>query len=109
MANNDGATSGDGSTAPFGDGNGATSGGASSGAHDFLTDPESNSPKTGGRDFTKESRPQKDGAAPDLNQESVPEGGTMPFAKDDAIARGMPDVGTIVGDEKHKPFKLGGG
>ena len=64
---------------PFGNGQGATSsGGAARGGHDFLKDPKSAASSTGGRDFSKESRPQsmaKQEVAP--NQQEIPAGGTI--------------------------------
>ncbi|HUU43033.1 MAG TPA: hypothetical protein VMX57_04600 [Planctomycetota bacterium] len=60
--------------------------GSDSGAHNFLEDPESGAAKSGGRDFTKESREQKSGPADDLDKPSIPQGGTMPFATGDKWA-----------------------
>jgi hypothetical protein len=106
---------GNGYTSPFGNGNGATTTqGPASGTHDFNTDPGSHSPKTGGRDFTKESMPQKPsgspGSASQPNPESIPAGGVLPFpdadVKGDMGAEGtyaQPAVGPKM------PFKLGGG
>jgi len=104
---------GDGANPPFGNGKGATSSaGASSGAHNFLEDPASNAPKTGGRDFTKESRPQEVGKPEDrYNSDTVPEGGDLPFDQTDDTAEGehAMQVGQIVDKPKNKPFKLSGG
>ena len=98
---------GNGQDSPFGDGDGdATANGPTTGAHDFVTDPESHAPKTGGRDFTKESRPQTEGGALEINEDSIPDGGTLPFAGNDSLAREREIVGTIVGEERHKPFKI---
>lgn len=54
--------------------------GGASGAHDFVTDPKSHSPSTGGRDFTKESRvqpPVKDSQDTTISPESIPAGGRI--------------------------------
>ena len=101
---------GNGSTSPFGDEDGATvaGGGASSGAHDFTTDPKSNAPTTGGRDFTKESRPQQSGQAQDLNPDDQAPGGRLPFAQTDAVAAARKDASTDV-VPGHKCFNVGGG
>lgn len=91
---------GNGSTSPFGNEQGATSagGGASSGAHDFTEDPKSHSPASGGRDFTKENRPQPAGGTSGYNPQSVPAGGTTPFSGEPKPLETGPA----------KPFKLGG-
>lgn len=95
--------SGNGYTSPFGDEKGATlSGGASTGAHDFIEQPESDAPKTGGRDFTKESRSQQMTADSGYNKDSVPSGG-------DSV---LPDVteadcGGTMGVTS-KPYSVGG-
>lgn len=69
---------GNGYDSPFGNGEGATQMGPSNGAHNFLEDPGSNAPTSGGRDFTKESIGQKSGSD-DVDKASVPSGGEMPF------------------------------
>lgn len=93
---------------PFLQGNPANKATTSSGGHDFIEDPKSAAPATGGRDFTKESREQKDGDN-GANADSIPEGGKDPFAQTDKVAKERYDVGTEVDAEVHKPFKLGGG
>ena len=99
---------GSGYTSPFGNEKGATtSDGPSDGAHDFLVDPASGAPKTGGRDFTQENREQEEGNS-GYNPETVPDGGPLPFTKNDSTAESRDGTGTIVEAEKHKPFKLGG-
>lgn len=95
----------DGVISPLGDGKGSTMAGASDGAHNFLEDPESAAPKTGGRDFTKESRDQEVGTLPTLDKASVPQGGTMPFGTGDKWAK-EEDDGAEGGIEPTKtPFK----
>jgi hypothetical protein len=91
---------GNGYTAPFGDENGATiaGGGPAEGAHDFLTDNESNSPASGARDFTKESRPQPAGGGSGCNPVSIPPGGKLPWSGAPAPLQTGPA----------KPFKLNG-
>jgi len=79
----------DGAISPLGNGKGSTMAeGPDSGAHNFLEDPSSAAPTTGGRDFTKESREQKSGPADDIDKPSVPQGGPMPFGTGDSWARG---------------------
>jgi hypothetical protein len=50
-------------------------GATSKGAHDFLEEPTSDESKGGGRDFTKESRPQSE-AKPEVvpNPQEIPKG-----------------------------------
>ena len=96
---------GNGYDSPFGNGNGATSMGASNGAHNFLEDPASAAPKSGGRDFTTESRDLPSGQAPDLDKASIPDGGLLPFGGGDKWAKD-PDCSTDGGVEpKSMPFK----
>jgi len=108
----EGKTPGDAANSPFGDSKGATQAtGASSGAHNFLEEPTSNT-SDGGRDFTKENRPQEAGDPADrYNESSVPDGGDLPFEQTDDTAdndeRGM-QIGQIVDKPKAKPFKLSG-
>jgi hypothetical protein len=100
----EGSTPGNGSTSPFGNGDGATqSAGSISKGTDFLTDPQGQSRVAGGRDFTGENRPQK-GRADGFNPSSVPAGGRLPFV--DPKAR---EGATLqpVGAAK-KPYRLGG-
>lgn len=94
---------GDGKISPFGNGKGATMAGDSSGAHNFLEDPASAAPKTGGRDFTAESREQKTGPADTIDKASVPQGGTMPFGTGDKWAKGEETADG--GIEPKTPFK----
>ncbi len=68
----------DGKTSPFGNGDGNVGGGGASGAHDFTKDNTSHSPKTGGRDFTKEGGP-KTVKEVEANPASIPAGGPLPF------------------------------
>jgi len=109
----EGKTPGDGSVSPFGDHKGATEGdGASSGAHNFLEDPASHAPAAGGRDFSKESREQKQGSPDDRYcGDSVPQGGDLPFEDaDKASQEARADmIGELVEKPKHVPFKLSGG
>lgn len=83
---------GNGKDSPFGNGNGATMQGSSSGGHNFIEDPESAAPKTGGRDFTKESREQPTGQASDIDKTSVPQGGLLPFGGGDKWAKKEEDA-----------------
>ena len=105
----EGKTPGDAVVSPFGDHKGSTqAAGPYSGAHDFLTNPKGSAPPGSGRDFTKESRPQKaDGPAPDINADSVPDGGKLPYPAADPKGPSSADAGTLAGAAKHKPFKLG--
>lgn len=89
---------GNGYSSPFGNGNGATMTGPSSGAHDFITDPASGAPKTGGRDFAAEPPPEQQSGNSGYNPDSVPQGGTLPFS-------GEPQPN----ETANKPFKLNGG
>lgn len=92
---------GNGSTDPFGDGKGNEAAGPS-GSNDFLKNPSGGGSKTGGRDFTKESRDQKTGA-PGYNPNSVPAGGPLPFSSTDPT---RPDATTHPDGAAHKPFKI---
>jgi hypothetical protein len=105
----EGVTPGNGAQTPFGNGKGGTQAvGPYTGAHDFLTDPSGSGPKGSGRDFTKESRPQPaDGAPKEINADSIPAGGRLPFPSIDPNGKAScADVGTKVAVETHKPFKL---
>ena len=109
----EGKTPGTGAISPFGDSKGATQAdGASSGAHNFIEDPASAAPKTGGRDFSMESRAQKTGNPEDRYcPDSVPDGGDLHFEDmDDASQAARGDMtGQLVEKAKHMPFKLSGG
>lgn len=100
---------GNGSTSPFGNEKGATMAGPSSGGHNFLEDPESNAPSTGGRDFTKESRDQPsmdhsaDGGSYD--PASVPQGGPLPFGTGDAWAKAEDEPDGLAESVNKTPFK----
>lgn len=102
---------GNGYDSPFGNGKGATMAqGSSSGAHNFLKDPESGASKEGGRDFTKESRPQEpidhtpDGGCYD--PASVPQGGPLPFpAADPSKGEQSRENNPGVADKAPVPFK----
>lgn len=92
---------GNGYESPFGNGKGATMAGPSTGAHDFVEDPEPHGSKEGGRDFTEESRPQKTG---EPDRENVPPGGPLPYPSVDPSkeADGYPGD---VGGTGRVPFK----
>lgn len=97
----EGKTPGNGMTSPFGNGNGATASGDSSGAHDFLTDPKGSGAAAGGRDFTKESRPQSDAKKEvEPNSQEIPAGGLIPKAAPGAASKTM-----SCADSTRKPFK----
>jgi hypothetical protein len=108
----EGKTPGNAMSSPFGDSKGATqAAGPSSGAHNFLEDPASHAPATGGRDFSKESRPQQMGYPEDRYcPYSPPEGGDMPFEQIDKASQASRDemTGQLAEEPKHKPFKLSG-
>lgn len=98
---------GSGSASPFGNEKGATkSGGSYSGSHDFIKDPASGAPKTGGRDFTEENLNEKQKEGSGCNTESIPSGGKLPFPEADP---GKREGNAIESEVSHKPFKLGGG
>ena len=83
-------------------GQGSTAGGA----HNFLTDPKGGGPASGGRDFTKESRPQSE-ARPEVmpNEQEIPAGGKVLKADHGPVSRTV--SGTAAGvDGGKKPFKL---
>lgn len=108
----EGKTPGNAYASPFGNSKGATMGGPSSGAHDFIKDPASHAPATGGRDFSQESRTQKTGDPADRYcPDSPPDGGTLPFEDADKASQDVRDdmTGQLVEEPKHKPFKLSGG
>jgi hypothetical protein len=80
-------------------------GGEKGGGHDFLTDPKGSSEAAGGgRDFTKESRPQSE-AKPEVvpNPQEIPKGGKILFADPGPVSAKV--SGTAQHVEK-KPFKL---
>ncbi len=83
----------------------ANQGSGATGAHDFLEDPKGSGPATGGRDFTKESRPQTEAKREVVpNQQEVPRGGTI--LKADPTPGGFSSqTGGVQGVSK-KPFKV---
>jgi len=87
---------------------GATMAGDYSGAHNFLTDPASNAPKTGGRDFTKEKRPQSE-AKPEVvpNPQEIPAGGVILKADPGPVSAKVTGTATPPGATR-SPFKLKG-
>jgi hypothetical protein len=88
------------------DGNVKNPTGGASGAHDFVTDPKSHSPSTGGRDFTKESRPQPgpvESADSTICPESIPAGGRI--LKADPMPVSKMVSGTAQGPAQPTPFK----
>jgi hypothetical protein len=93
---------GNGAESPFGNGKGATMSGPSTGANNFLENPEGNGSSGEGRDFTKESRMQPTGSPPDIDTSSIPAGGKMPFGTGDSWARGDADGGV---QPPKMPFK----
>ena len=75
------------------------------GGHNFLTDPKGNpSAAGGGRDFTKESRPQSE-AKPEVtpNPQEIPAGGKVLLADPGPVSANV--AGTAQHVER-KPFKL---
>lgn len=91
---------------PFGNGQGATAGGGARGAHDFIKDPKSNSPATGGRDFSKESRPQsmaKQEVTP--NQQEIPAGGTILKADPGKVSKMVAGTAECP-TEQRRPFRV---
>lgn len=139
MANEDGATPGDGTTSPFGDGSGAMAtrfggndfqknpAGQSPGGRgvNFVKDPSGSKPtgdQHGGNDFNRSpagqvrgggamAGPQQSGTDQDINSGDKAEG--PPDAAQVATPGGEQisrrDIGTVAGQAVHKPFKLGGG
>lgn len=96
---------GNGSDSPFGNEKGATTDGPSKGAHNFLEDPESGAPKTGGRDFTTESRAQKMGPEDTIDKASVPQGGPLPFGNDSWAKNADENADGVADTVKNTPFK----
>ena len=98
---------GTGAASPFGNGSGATSAaGGATGAHNFLTNPASGAPKTGGHDFTQDNRDQKAGTDDTVNPDSIaPDGKVLyadpPAGNDRTSPVGLPEGG-------RKPFTLRG-
>lgn len=108
----EGKTPGNGYASPFGDSKGSTmADGPDDGAHNFLEDP-TGGVKAGGRDFTKENRPQVPCDPEDrYNASSVPDGGDLPFGSIDDGGAGERDMQiSQVVDQTYpqKPFKLMG-
>jgi hypothetical protein len=100
--------SGNGQTPPFAssDGKPTNQGTGASGAHDFLTDPKGSGPAAGGRDFTKENRPQSE-AKPEVvpNPQEIPTGGKILKADPGPLSRTV--SGTAAGvDGGKKPFRV---
>lgn len=95
------ATPGNAKDSPIGNGDGATvKAGASAGGGDLLANPTGNGTKTGGRDFTGESRPQQAGGT-GYNPDNVPPGGAVLKADPGAASSKVaPVMGT------RKPFKV---
>ena len=89
------------------DGKPTNQGTGGSGGHDFLTDPKGTSTGAGGRDFTKENRPQtgaKDGNPP--NPESIPAGGKIYKADPGPVSKTANGNGVNTGSPaERKPFK----
>lgn len=88
---------------PLGNGKGSTDGGGTyTGSHNFLTDPKGSGPATGGRDFSKENRPQTQ-AKPEVqpNTQEIPKGGKILYADPGAVSD---KVGGSC--EQKKPFKI---
>lgn len=106
----EGQTPGDGSSSPFGNHNGATMAGPSSGAHNFIEDPASNAPATGGRDFAAEQykQPTIDHSAGGGSYDpgSVPQGGELPFpVADPSSEEQAREDNPGVADKAPLPFK----
>lgn len=115
---------GNGSTSPFGNGQGATASGpatkgndfvknpsgsgSKAGGNNFVTNPSGNGDKSGGRDFTEDpgGDAQASGEAPDLNEGTVPAGGRI--LKRDPEGDGFGDIGVGSIGSGRKPFKLNG-
>lgn len=89
------------------DGKAQGQGTGSSGAHNFLKDPKSHASASGGRDFTKESRPQSEANAEVVpNPQEIPAGGKILKADPGPVSQKV--SGTAAGvDGGRKPFKLG--
>lgn len=84
--------------------------GPSSGAHNFLEDPESNAPKTGGRNFAEEKYPQKDidhsAGGGSYDPASVPSGGNLPYpAADPSRQEQVRENSPGVAEKAPLPFK----
>lgn len=79
------------------------SGSSAGQGHDFIKDPSSpnGSPP---RDFLRESRTQEQGG-PEVNEQSVPSGGKMPFGDPKKGPRAEL-LGTFAGDAQRKPFTV---
>lgn len=81
--------------------------GAAKGGHDFLQDPKSASPSTGGRDFTTESRPQSEAKKEvEPNPQEIPTGGKDLKADPGPVSAKV--SGTACGPACKPPFKLKG-
>jgi hypothetical protein len=78
--------------------------GGSSGAHDFLVDPKSSAAPGGGRDFTKENRPQTE-AKPEVvpNPQEIPMGGKILKADPGPVSKKV--SGTAPGPQPPSPMK----
>ena len=92
---------------PFATSNGATAnqGAGSSGAHDFVRDPNSSVRGSGARDFTKENRPQSE-ARPEVvpNPQEIPAGGKDLKADPGPVSATV--SGTAEGPQPRSPMKL---
>lgn len=101
----DGKTSGNGKTAPFGDGKGKPTDHAS-GGHDFVKDVKGGGETGTGCDFTKESRPQSMAKAEVVpNPQEIPAGGKDLKADPGPVSQKV--AGTASGPQPRKPFRVG--
>lgn len=90
------------------DGQPANQGQSASGAHDFVRDPKGSAASTGGRDFTRESRPQSE-ARPEVagNPQEIPAGGAILKADPGPVSVSV--SGTAAGPQPASPMKLHNG
>jgi hypothetical protein len=92
---------------PFATSNGqpAATGGGASGAHDFIKNPLGNAPRTGGRDFTKESRPQSEARREVFgNPQEIPVGGEILKADPGPVSAVV--SGDAPGPQPAAPYRL---
>jgi hypothetical protein len=100
--------SGNGASPPFAtkDGKPANQGSGGSGAHDFIRDPLTSAPHTGGGfDVTKQNRPQTE-ARPEVvpNPQEIPAGGKDMKADPGPVSATV--SGTAEGPQPRSPMKL---
>ena len=126
MPNENGATPGDATSAPFGDGRGSM---ATARGNNFVTNPAGGNPGSRGNNFVTNpggnaaggpgtpmvaaasgSRPQQSGTDPVSTGDAAagpPDAAQVATPGPEQVSRR--DIGTVAGQAVHKPFRVSGG